>query len=245
MQGGVERQWKRGIEIDEEELPVAFRGENDEMNRDLAEVSDKYLNNRKWIPLRGYYMTEVLMYKESICDVKWGTYVLLGLLSLIFGIVIFMYPGLTAAVLVMFFGVLVIVLAFMALVMALMSPGTTASPTWLLLGAILGFIVGVGAILAPQFFGAILTIIIAVVLFMIGLMNVIIALSEKTFPHRWVLFFMGLLSVIFAILLMVYPLIGSFILFGVLIGIYFIFYGILSIIAGFSLRSVKNEYCKA
>jgi uncharacterized membrane protein HdeD (DUF308 family) len=190
-------------------------------------------------------MTEVMMYKESVCDVKWGTFVLLGLLSLIFGIVIFIYPGITAAVLVMLFGVMMIVLAFLALIIALMSPGTTGRPTILLLGAILGFIVGVGAILAPQFFGAILTIIIAVVLFVIGLVNIIIALSEKTFPHRWLLFIMGLLSLIFAILLMVYPLMGAVVLFGFLIGIYFIIYGILSIIAGFALRSVKNEYCKA
>ncbi len=190
-------------------------------------------------------MTDVLVYRESICDVKWGTFVLLGLLALIFGIVIMFFPGLTAAVLVMLFGVLIIVLAFLALIIALMSPGETGRPTLLLLAAIIGFIVGVGAILAPQFFAAILTIIIAVVLFVIGLMNIIIALSEKTFPHRWLLFIMGLLSVIFAILLMVYPLMGAVVLFGYLLGIYFIIYGILSIAAGLSLRSIKNEYCKA
>jgi uncharacterized membrane protein HdeD (DUF308 family) len=190
-------------------------------------------------------MTEVVMYRESVCDVKWGTLVLLGLLSLIFGIVIFFYPGITMAVLVMLFGVLMIVLAFLALIIALMSPGTSGRPTLLLLGAIFGFIVGVGAILAPQFFGAILALIIAVVLFVIGLVNIIIALSEKTFPHRWLLFIMGLLSVIFAILIMGYPLIGAVVLFGYLIGMYFVIYGILSIIAGFALRNIRNEYCKA
>ncbi len=190
-------------------------------------------------------MTDVIVYRESICDVKWGTFVLLGLLALIFGIVIMFYPGITAAVLVMLFGVLIIVLSFLALIIALMSPGETGRPTLLLLAAIIGFIVGVGAILAPQFFGAILTIIIAVVLFVIGIMNIIIALSEKTFPHRWLLFIMGLLSVIFAILLMVAPIIGWVFLFGFLLGIYFVIYGILSIIAGFALRSIKNEYCKA
>ncbi len=190
-------------------------------------------------------MAEIIVYEESVCNVKWGTFVLLGLLALIFGIVIFIYPGITAAVLVMLFGVLMIVLAFLALVMALMSPGGTGRPTMLLLGAILGFIVGVGSLVAPQFFAAILAIIIAVVLFVIGLVNIIIALSEKTYPHRWLLFFLGLLSIIFAILVMVYPLFGAVVLFGYLIGAYFILYGILSIVAGLALRSVKNEYCKA
>jgi uncharacterized membrane protein HdeD (DUF308 family) len=45
-------------------------------------------------------MTDVILYEESICNVKWGTYVLIGLLALIFGILIFIFPELTAAVLV-------------------------------------------------------------------------------------------------------------------------------------------------
>ncbi|MCU0629063.1 MAG: DUF308 domain-containing protein [Methanoregulaceae archaeon] len=190
-------------------------------------------------------MTDVIVYEEKMCNVKWGTFVLIGLLSLIFGILIFFYPGITAAVLVMLFGVLIIILAFMALVMALMSTGESGRPTLLLLAAILGFIVGASALVAPQFLAAFLTIIIAIVMFVIGIVNVTIALSEKTYPHRWLLFIMGVLSIIFAILLMIYPLIGSVILFGYLIGLYFLIYGILSIIAGFALRSIKNEYCKA
>lgn len=190
-------------------------------------------------------MTDVIVYEERICNVKWGTFVLIGLLSLIFGILIFFYPGLTAAVLVMLFGVLIIVLAFLALVSALMSPGGTGRPTLMLLAAILGFIVGAGALVAPQFFAAFLAIIIAVVMFVIGIVNVTIALSEKTYPHRWLLFILGLLSIIFAILVMFYPVIGAVVLFGYLIGLYFLIYGILSIIAGLALRSVINEYCKA
>jgi uncharacterized membrane protein HdeD (DUF308 family) len=190
-------------------------------------------------------MAEVVKYEESVCNVKWGTFVLLGLLALIIGIVIFFYPGMTAAVLVMLFGVLILVLAFMTLVAALMSTGESARPTLLLLAAILGFIVGLGAIFAPQVFGAFLAIVIAVVLFVIGVIDLAIALSEKNYPHRWMLFLLGLLSIIFAILVMIYPLYGAVILFGYLIGAYFIIYGILSIIAGFALRSVLNEYCKA
>ncbi|MDD1697518.1 MAG: DUF308 domain-containing protein [Methanoregula sp.] len=189
-------------------------------------------------------MTDVIVYEESICNVKWGTYVLIGLLALIFGILIFFYPGITAAVLVMLFGVLIIVLAFLALISGLMSTSEHGRPLWLLLLAVLGFIVGAIALIAPQIFGAFLAIIIGVVLFVIGLMNITIALSEKTYPHRWLLFLMGVLSIIFAILFMVEPLTGAVILFGYLIGVYFFLYGILSIIAGLALRSVKNEYCK-
>ena len=189
-------------------------------------------------------MTDIIVYEERICTVKWGTFIILGLLALIFGILIFIYPEVTAAVLVMLFGVLIIVLALLALVAALMSPGGSGRPSLLLFAAILGFIVGAAALVAPQIFGAILTIIIAVVLFVIGIMNVALALSEKDYPHRWLVFLLGILSIIFAILIMIYPLIGSIIIFGYLIGLYFVIYGILSLIAGFALRSVQKEYCK-
>ena len=189
-------------------------------------------------------MTEVIVYEESICNVKWGTFVLIGLLSLIFGILIFFYPELTAAVLVMLFGVMVIVLAFITLVGALMSPGESGRPALLLLAAIFGFIVGAVALIAPQVLAAILTIIIGVVLFVIGIMNVVLALSEKTYNHRGLLFLLGILSIIFAFLIMIYPLFGAVILFGYLVGAYFLIYGILSIIAGLVLRSVRNEYCR-
>jgi uncharacterized membrane protein HdeD (DUF308 family) len=190
-------------------------------------------------------MTDVIVYEERICTVKWGTFVLLGLLSLIFGILIFIYPQITAAVLVMLFGVLIIVLAFLALMAALMAPGGSGRPTGLLVMAIIGFIVGAGALVAPQIFAAILTIIIAIVLFVIGIVNITLALSEKDYPHRWLVFLLGILSIVFAILIMIYPLFGAVILFGYLVGAYFILYGILSLIAGFALRSVQKEYCRA
>lgn len=190
-------------------------------------------------------MAEVVVYEEKVVNVKWGTFVLLGLLALIIGIVIFIYPAMTAAVLVMLLGVLILVLSFMTLVAALMSTGETARPTLLLLLSILGFIVGLGAIFAPQVFGAFLAIVIAVVMFVIGIVNIAIALSEKAYPHRWILFLLGLLSIIFAIIVFISPLFGAVVLFGYLVGAYFILYGILSIIAGFALRSIIKEYIKA
>jgi uncharacterized membrane protein HdeD (DUF308 family) len=184
-----------------------------------------------------------MMHEERICDVKWGTLALIGFLSLIFGIIILFYPGITEEIIVMLFGVLVIILAVLALITALLSTGGRS--TLLLLGAIIGFIVGVGALLSPVIFGAFLVIIIGIVLFVIGLVDMAIAIGEKEYPHRWLLFILGILSIIVAILLWAEPVIGAIVVFGVLVGIYFVVYGILAIIAGFALRSVKKQYCKA
>ena len=103
-----------------------------------------------------------MMHQERVCDVKWGTLTLIGFLSLIFGIIILFYPGITAGVIVMLFGVLVIILAVLALITALLETGGRS--TLLLLGAILGFIVGVGALVSPIVIGSFLVIIIGIVL---------------------------------------------------------------------------------
>jgi uncharacterized membrane protein HdeD (DUF308 family) len=182
-----------------------------------------------------------MMHEERMCDVKWGTMLFLGILALIFGIIMLFYPGITAAIVVMLFGVLILILAFLALVMALADTGGRS--TLLLIAAIIGFIIGITAILSPVVIGSFLVIIIGIVLFIIGLVDLAIAIGEKAYPHRWLLFILGILSIVVAILFWVYPVASSVALFGVIVGIYFIIYGILGIIAGFALRSVKKQYC--
>ncbi len=179
-------------------------------------------------------------YEVTISDVKWGGFVFLGVLSLLFGILVMLFPTITATVLVILFSLLVILLAFMAIVMALMTPVGKTRSSLLLLAGVLGFIVGVAGIVYPVVFGAILVEIIAVVLFVIGLMTISFAVSEKTFQHRWLLALDGVLAIVFALLFMVYPLIGALILFGYLVGAFFVIYGLIAIVIGFALRGKKE-----
>jgi len=180
------------------------------------------------------------IYEVTISDVKWGGFVFLGLLSLLFGILIMLFPNITATILVILFSLLIILLAFMAIIMALLTPVGETRSSLLLIAGIIGFLVGVAGIVYPVIFGAILVEIIAVVLFVIGLMNIAFAVSEKTFPHRWLLGLAGVMAIIFGFLFMVYPLIGAMILFGYLVGAFFVIYGIIAIVIGFALRGKKE-----
>lgn len=179
-------------------------------------------------------------YNVTISDVKWGGFVFLGVLSLLFGILIMLFPTITATVLVILFSLLVILLAFMAIVMGLLTPVGKTRSSLLLVAGVLGFVVGVAGIVYPVVFGAILVEIIAVVLFVIGLMTIAFAMSEKTFRHRWLLALDGILAIVFAVLFMAYPLVGALILFGYLVGAFFVIYGIIAIIIGFALRGKKE-----
>lgn len=179
----------------------------------------------------------------SICQIKWGTFVLIGIMSLVFGILFLTFPDLTAEVIVILIGVIMIVLAILAVVLALMSRVGDRSSVLLLVAGVLGFLVGLSAVIAPVLFGALMSIIIGVVFFVNGIVNIALAIGEKTLPHRWILFLLGMVSILFAVLLMAYPLLGLVFLFGYLVGIYFVIYGILSIIAGLAIRKVAGEVC--
>ncbi len=191
----------------------------------------------------GYHMTDIVVYEASLCNVKWGAFVLIGFLMLIFGLLMALFPGITATVVVMLFGVIILILAFLAVILALLHPAGSSPGTFLLIGGIIAFLVGVAAILSPIFFGEVLVIIIAIVLFIIGLMDIVFAIAEKSAQHRLMIGFLGVLSIIFALLLMGLPLLGGIIIFGYLIAIYFIIYGVISIIAGYAIRGLLKESC--
>ncbi len=189
----------------------------------------------------GNQMTDVIVYETSLYNVKWGAFILIGFLMLIFGFLMALFPDVTATVIVMLVGVIILILAFLAIILALLHPAGASSGTLLLIGGIIAFLIGVAAILSPVFFGAVLVMIIAIVLFVIGLINIVFAIAEKSAQHRLMTGFLGVLSIIFALLLMVYPLIGGVVIFGYLIAIYFIIYGIVSIIAGYAIRDLIKE----
>jgi uncharacterized membrane protein HdeD (DUF308 family) len=187
-------------------------------------------------------MTEQLTPAEmGICKVKWGGFAFLGILGIIFGILMILYPQITTLLVVVLFGVIVLILALLALIAVLQAPVGAKGTMWLLLGAVLGFIFGIACFVVPQVIAGILTILIAIALFIIGILYMIWAITEKMMAHRWLLFLIGLLSFIFAILFLIYPLIGAIIIFGVLVGIYFLIYGILSLIAGLMIRKYQKQ----
>lgn len=179
-------------------------------------------------------------YEVTISDVKWRSFAFLGLLSLLFGILIMLFPGVAETVLIMLFSIIIILLAFMAIIMALLTPVGETRSTLLFVAGVIGFFVGLGGIMYPIVYGAILAEIFAIVLFVIGFMNLAFVVSEKTFSHRWLIALAGILAIIFGILFMIYPLIGAMILFGLLVGIFFVLYGIVGIAVGFALRGSKE-----
>src|SRR5213596_1804618 len=170
----------------------------------------------------------------------WWVSVLRGIAAIIFGVIAFVYPGLTVAVLVLLFGAWVLVDGVFRVVGAI---GHRASdPEWgfhLLIG-ILGIIIGFLTFHAPGITALALVIYIAAWALMIGATEIALAIKlRREIKGEWFLILMGLASIVFAALLLWNPLAGAAALIWIMAW-YAVIFGVLAIIFGFRLRSLPT-----
>jgi uncharacterized membrane protein HdeD (DUF308 family) len=169
----------------------------------------------------------------------WWVPALRGIAAIVFGVIAFAYPGLTLAVLVIFFGAWVLVDGIFRVIGAIAS--RSSDPDWgfhFIIG-IVGIIIGVLTFRAPQITALALLIYIAAWALMIGASEIALAIRlRKQIKGEWFLILMGLASIVFAVL-MWNPAIGAGALI-LLIGWYAIVFGVLAIFLGFKLRSLPT-----
>src|SRR6266545_1808479 len=170
----------------------------------------------------------------------WWVPVIRGIAAIIFGIIAFVYPGLTVAVLVLLFGAWVLVDGVFRVAGAIGHRGS--DPDWgfnLVIG-ILGIIIGFLTFHAPGITALALVIYIAAWALMIGATEIALAIKlRREIKGEWFLILMGLASIVFAVMLLWNPIPGALALVW-LIGSYAIIFGILGIFFGFRLRSLRT-----
>jgi uncharacterized membrane protein HdeD (DUF308 family) len=170
----------------------------------------------------------------------WWVPVLRGIAAVVFGVMAFVYPGLTAAVLVLLFGAWVLVDGIFRAIGAIAGRASDSEWGFHLIIGIIGIIIGLLTFHAPRITALALVIYIAVWALMIGATEIALAIKlRREIKGEWFLILMGLLSIVFAVMLLWNPLPGALALVW-LIGSYAIVFGILGIILGFRLRSLPT-----
>jgi uncharacterized membrane protein HdeD (DUF308 family) len=170
----------------------------------------------------------------------WWVPVLRGIAAIVFGIIAFVYPGLTVAVLVLLFGAWVLVDGVFRIVGAIGHRASDPDWGWQLVIGILGIIIGFLTFHAPAITALALVIYIAAWALMIGATEIAVAFKlRREIKGEWFLILMGLLSIVFAIMLLWNPLPGALALVW-LIASYAIVFGLLGIILGFRLRTLPT-----
>jgi uncharacterized membrane protein HdeD (DUF308 family) len=183
-------------------------------------------------------MAEDVM-ESGVNDLKWGSFVLIGLLAMVFGLVIVMFPQITTAVLIELIGIFIIILSFGVLMLSATAPGGLKGSILLAILGIIGFFFGIATILSPFVMGKVIFILAGIALFIGGIIGIVLAISEKEMMHRGLFALQAVLSLILGIIIMAGPVIGAALLV-LLIGVYFVFWGIISVIMGVAVRYAKK-----
>src|SRR6267154_2260417 len=168
----------------------------------------------------------------------WWLFLLRGIAAIIFGVLAFIWPGITLVTLVLFWGAFVMVDGVLALAHAIMG-GNMGSRWWLALIGVLGLVVGLLTFMAPGVTALVLLWFIAAWAIVLGVFQVIGAIRlRKEIGNEWTLVLGGVLSVLFGLVLLVAPGAGAVALIWV-IAAYAIVFGVL--LVALSLRLKKHQ----
>ena len=170
----------------------------------------------------------------------WWVPVIRGIAAIVFGVIAFAYPGLTVAMLVLFFGAWVLVDGVFRVVGAIGHRASDKEWGFDLIIGIVGIIIGFLTFHAPQITALALIIYIAAWALMIGATEIALAIKlRREIKGEWFLILMGLVSIVFAVMLLWNPAVGAAALIWIMAW-YAVILGVLGVIFGFRLRSLPT-----
>jgi uncharacterized membrane protein HdeD (DUF308 family) len=170
---------------------------------------------------------------------NWWLLLLRGICAVIFGVLTFVWPGMTLLTLILLYGAFALVEGALA-VWASIVGGEPASRWWLLLVGFIGIGAGLLTLLMPGLTTLVLLYFIAFWAIMTGVMEIVGAIRlRKEIDNEWILVASGVLSVLFGVILLVQPGIGWLALIYV-IAAYAVIYG--GMLIGLALRLRKHSH---
>jgi len=177
------------------------------------------------------------MFSELLAR-HWWLFLLRGLISILFGVLAFVWPGITLASLVLVFGAFAFADGVFALVGALRGGGR--EPWWLLiLEGLVGVGIGIITVVSPGITALALLFYIAIWAIATGVLEIGSAIAlRKEIEHEWLLGLSGLASVVFGVLLIARPGAGALTVLW-LIGGYALVFGVLLVMLSFRARRLS------
>ena len=171
----------------------------------------------------------------------WWALALRGLISVLFGLAAFIWPGVTLEVLILFIGAFMLVDGVITLVAALQGRGQHRHWWMLLLDGLVGVLAGLATLVLPNVVALFLIYLVAAWAIVSGLLEIAAAVRlRQEIEGEWRLILGGIVSIIFGVLVALWPLAGA-IAFVWMIGAYAIIFGALLLALAFRLRSAGTE----
>ncbi len=169
---------------------------------------------------------------------NWWVLLLRGLVAIAFGLLAWLQPEISLAVLVLLFGAYSMADGLLSVAMAL--AGRRQDDNWwlLLIEGLLGAIVGILAFAAPTAMGLALLFCIAAWAILTGFLEVVLAIAlRKETTGEWRLALAGVASVLFGAVLMAQPRASAIALLW-LIALYAVLFGLLLVLLAFKVRGL-------
>jgi uncharacterized membrane protein HdeD (DUF308 family) len=168
---------------------------------------------------------------------NWWALALRGLAAIVFGVLAFVWPGLTLWALVLLFGAYMLVDGIFAIVAVVRAAGREARWWLLLVEGVLGVLAGLVAFLWPGITALALLYLVVAWAIVTGILQIVGAVRlRREIEGEWALILGGVLSVIFGVVLVVLPGPGILALVW-LIGAYAVVSGVLLIVLAFRVRN--------
>ena len=163
----------------------------------------------------------------------WGLAVVLGVLSIILGVLAIAYPGRTVVIVAIFFAAWLFVTGIYEVIVSFTRDGDTAMRVFHAIIGVLAVIVGFALLRTPFQSVEVLIFVLGVFWLVQGIMTFVAAFSVKQ-GRNWGIF-VGILGVLAGIVILAYP-IDSALTLAFIGGIWLVILGIMQIVAGFQLR---------
>jgi uncharacterized membrane protein HdeD (DUF308 family) len=175
----------------------------------------------------------------------WWAMALRGLAAILFGVLTFLWPGITLEVLILFFGVYALVDGFLSGVSAIINRQHDRTWWWFLLSGIAGVIVGILTFVLPALTAIILVYFIAAQALIVGVVELAAAVAlRREVSNEWLLILRGIFAILFGLVLAIAPGAGALAMV-LMIGVYAIIAGALLLLVAFRLRSWNKSALSA
>jgi uncharacterized membrane protein HdeD (DUF308 family) len=173
----------------------------------------------------------------DVITLSWSALALRGVLAILFGLLVFAWPGISLWVLVVFFGANALIDGVLALVAAVRGSASGARWWGMLLQGILGIATGIITFVWPGLTALVLLYFIAAWAIVIGVFEIVAAIRlRKEIEGEWLLALRGVLAIAFGVILFANPGAGALALVW-LIRVFSIALGMIELILAFRLRS--------
>lgn len=169
----------------------------------------------------------------------WWILTIRGVLAILFGLLAWIWPGITLLVLVILFGAYALVDGIFAIGAAIRG-GAGRSRKWLVVTGVAGIVAGLVTLTWPGVTALVLLLLIAWWAVLTGIFEIVAGIRlRQQIEGEWIYIVSGVISVIFGIMLFVWPVSGALAVIWI-IGFFSILFGLAMIVASLRLRRLAD-----